>query len=144
MDMEATVMELIINAGESRSLAMQALQAARKGVWQDVDRLMQDAADAAKRAHDVQTMLIGMDEGCGKVPVNLILVHAQDHIMTSMLARELIAELIEVQRQLPTSQLIKYVAAGTLGGDRHQIFSRRMPRVLRAEDPPPTASPSAY
>ncbi|MDT1909123.1 PTS N,N'-diacetylchitobiose transporter subunit IIA, partial [Klebsiella pneumoniae] len=27
MDMEATVMELIINAGESRSLAMQALQA---------------------------------------------------------------------------------------------------------------------
>ena len=48
MDMEATVMELIINAGESRSLAMQALQAARKGVWQDVDRLMQDAADAAK------------------------------------------------------------------------------------------------
>ncbi|MCE7490735.1 PTS lactose/cellobiose transporter subunit IIA [Klebsiella pneumoniae] len=93
MDMEATVMELIINAGESRSLAMQALQAARKGVWQD-------AADAAKRAHDVQTMLIGMDEGCGKVPVNLILVHAQDHIMTSMLARELIAELIEVQRQL--------------------------------------------
>ena len=47
MDMEATVMELIINAGESRSLAMQALQAARKGVWQYVDRLMQDAADAA-------------------------------------------------------------------------------------------------
>ncbi|MDE1648606.1 PTS lactose/cellobiose transporter subunit IIA [Klebsiella pneumoniae] len=96
MDMEATVMELIINAGESRSLAMQALQAARKGGWQDVDRLMQDASDAAKRAHDVQTMLIGMDEGCGKVPVNLILVHAQDHILTSMLARELIAELIEV------------------------------------------------
>ena len=92
MDMEATVMELIINAGESRSLAMQALQAARKGGWQDVDRLMQDAADAA----NVQTMLIGMDEGCGKVPVNLILVHAQDHILTSMLARELIAELIEV------------------------------------------------
>ena len=86
-------MELIINAGESRSLAMQALQAARK-VWQDVDRLMQDAADSAKRAHDVQTMLIGMDEGCGKVPVNLILVHARDHIMTSMLARELIADLL--------------------------------------------------
>ncbi|STV99800.1 PTS system cellobiose-specific transporter subunit IIA [Klebsiella pneumoniae] len=45
------------NAGESRSLAMQALQAAEKECA-DVDRLMQDAADAAKRAHDVQTMLI--------------------------------------------------------------------------------------
>lgn len=61
---------------------------------------MQSAADAAKRAHDVQTMLIGLDEGCGKVPVNLIMVHAQDHIMTAMLAREMISELIEVQRQL--------------------------------------------
>lgn len=100
MDMESTVMELIINAGESRSMAMQALRAAKQGEWQEVDCLLQGAADAAKRAHDVQTMLIGMDEGCGKVPVNLILVHAQDHIMTSMLAREMIAELIEVQRQL--------------------------------------------
>ena len=44
-------------------------------------------------------MLIGMDEGCGKIPVNLIMVHAQDHIMTSMLAREMVEELIDVYRQ---------------------------------------------
>ena len=30
----------------------------------------------------------------------VITVHAQDHIMTSMLAREMIEELIEIQRQL--------------------------------------------
>lgn len=100
MDMEATVMELIINAGESRSCAMQALQAAKAGKWQEVDALMQQSADASKRAHDVQTMLIGMDEGCGKVPVNLIMVHAQDHIMNSMLAREIVSEFIDVQHQL--------------------------------------------
>ncbi len=100
MDLESTVMELIINAGESKSCAMQALMSAKKGEWDQVDELLAQSTEAAKRAHRVQTELIGMDEGEGKVPVNLIMVHAQDHIMTSMLAREMIEELIEIHRKL--------------------------------------------
>ncbi|BDR16599.1 PTS lactose/cellobiose transporter subunit IIA [Vibrio sp. STUT-A11] len=100
MDLENTVMELIINAGESKSLAMQALASAKRGEWEDVDGLLEESTAAAKRAHGVQTELIGLDEGEGKVPVNLVMVHAQDHIMTSMLARELIEELINVHRKL--------------------------------------------
>ena len=99
-NLEETVMELIINAGESRSCAMQALYAAKAGKWDEVDGLLEESTAASKRAHAVQTQLIGMDEGAGKVPVNLVMVHAQDHIMTSMLARELIEELIEVHRKL--------------------------------------------
>lgn len=99
-NLEATVMELIISAGESRSFAMQALRAAKQQNWAQVDVLLTQAAAASKRAHDVQTMLIGLDEGTGKIPVNLIMVHAQDHIMTSMLAREIIEELIEIHKQL--------------------------------------------
>ena len=99
-NLEETVMELIINAGESRSCAMQALYAAKAGNWDEVDDLLEESTAASKRAHAVQTELIGMDMGTGKVPVNLIMVHAQDHIMTSMLARELIEELIEVHKKL--------------------------------------------
>ena len=99
-DMEETVMELIINAGESRSCAMQALYAAKAGNWDEVDGLLAESTAASKRAHKVQTALIGMDECAGKVPVILIMVHAQDHIMTSMLARELIEELIAVHKKL--------------------------------------------
>lgn len=102
-NLEETVMELIINAGESRSCAMQALYAAKAGNWNEVDGLLEESTAASKRAHLVQTELIGMDEGVGKVPVNLIMVHAQDHIMTSMLARELIEELIDVHRKLQAS-----------------------------------------
>ncbi len=99
MDMESTVMELIINAGEARRYAMQALRAAKTGDWAQVEEQLAESSAASKRAHDVQTMLIGMDEGCGKIPVNLVMVHAQDHIMTSMLAREMIEELIAIYRQ---------------------------------------------
>ena len=99
-NLESTVMELIINAGEARSFAMQALRAAKQHNWEQVDVLLTQASQASKRAHDVQTMLIGLDEGCGKIPVNLIMAHAQDHIMTSMLAREMIEELIELHKLL--------------------------------------------
>ena len=107
MDVESTVMELIINAGEARSYAMQALRAAKQGDWDLVDEQLTEASAASKRAHDVQTMLIGMDEGCGKIPVNLVMVHAQDHIMTSMLAREMIEELIEIHRQRQPAKTVQ-------------------------------------
>lgn len=111
MDMESTVMELIIHAGEAKSFAMQALRAAKAGHWQEVDSLLAQASASSKQAHDIQTTLIGLDEGVGKIPVNLIMVHAQDHIMTSMLAREMIEELIEIHRQLQGQRRVSHQAA---------------------------------
>lgn len=99
-DFETTVMELIIHAGEARSCAMQALREARSRHWQQADALLNDARQAAREAHHIQTQLIGADEGCGKVPVNLIMVHAQDHLMNAMLCRDLVEELICLHRQI--------------------------------------------
>lgn len=93
-------MELIIHAGEARSSAMQALQAARKHHWSEADALLQQASDAARNAHKIQTALIGADEGCGKIPVNLIMVHAQDHLMNAMLCRDLVEEIIWLHREV--------------------------------------------
>lgn len=100
MDLEVTTMELIANAGEARSCAMQALRAAKCGEWDKVDQLLAESAAFSKLAHDVQTGLIGMDEGEGKLPMTLIMVHAQDHIMSTILLREMIDELIELHRRL--------------------------------------------
>ncbi|GLS90807.1 molecular chaperone TorD [Psychromonas marina] len=99
-ELESTVMELIINAGESKSCAMEALNAAKAGKWDEVDGFLAASLEASKRAHKVQTALIGLDEGEGKVPVNLIMVHAQDHIMTAMLAKDMIEEMIDIHRKL--------------------------------------------
>ncbi|WP_437615534.1 PTS lactose/cellobiose transporter subunit IIA [Erwinia sp. V71] len=98
MDLELEIMEIITNAGESKSEAMIALQHAKKGEWQDCDDALARSRAAASRAHAVQTRLIGLDEGEGKIPVTLVMVHAQDHLMTSMLANDLIQEMIEAYR----------------------------------------------
>ena len=61
---------------------------------------MEQSHAALHEAHRVQTQLIESDEGQGKIKVNLVLVHAQDHLMTAMLARELISELIELHEKM--------------------------------------------
>lgn len=127
-NLEETVMELIINAGESRSCAMQALYAAKAEKWDEVEGLLEASTAAAKRAHVVQTQLIGADEGSGKVPVNLIMVHAQDHIMTSMLARELVEELIEVHRKMQAD----HIMTSTLARELVEGFNE-LNRKLQAE-----------
>ncbi|NKI75177.1 PTS lactose/cellobiose transporter subunit IIA [Dickeya sp. CFBP 2040] len=100
LDMEQTVMELLINAGEARSCAMMAIQAARAQDWSQAEAQLLASQEAAKAAHLIQTRLIGLDEGEGKVPVNLIMVHAQDHLMTAMLCRDLAEELVLLRKEL--------------------------------------------
>lgn len=99
-DLEEVVMGLIINSGQARSLAYTALKKAKEGDLAAAHQLMAQSREALNAAHLVQTQLIEGDQGEGKLPVTLVLVHAQDHLMTSMLARELISELIELHEKL--------------------------------------------
>ncbi|WP_042291262.1 PTS lactose/cellobiose transporter subunit IIA [Citrobacter sedlakii] len=98
---EETVMGLIVNVGQCKSCAFKALQEARKGNFSESAKQMAASEQAAKEAHALQTRLIEYDEGEGKVPVHLIMVHAQDHLMTAMLARELIQEMIALNFPAP-------------------------------------------
>lgn len=98
-ELEDVVMGLIINSGEARSLAYEALAKAKLGDFETALKLMDNSRKSLNEAHLVQTKLIENDQGKGS-NVSLILVHAQDHLMTSMLARELVSEIIELHRKL--------------------------------------------
>ncbi len=99
-ELEEVVMGLIINSGQARSLAYGALKMAKQGDFESARAMMDQSRLALNEAHLVQTKLIEGDQGEGKMKVSLVLVHAQDHLMTSMLARELVTELIELHEKL--------------------------------------------
>ncbi|CAX61514.1 MULTISPECIES: PTS lactose/cellobiose transporter subunit IIA [Erwinia] len=101
MSLENLIMELLVRAGSARSHALCALQNARSGDFIAADLAMAAAKESVNEAHHIQTELIGMDEGCGKVPVTLITVHAQDHLMNAMLIQDLATDFITLYRRLP-------------------------------------------
>ncbi|HBI06232.1 MAG TPA: PTS lactose/cellobiose transporter subunit IIA, partial [Erwinia persicina] len=61
--------------------------------------LLTEADGFSRLAHQMQTKLIEQDAGEGRQPMTLIMVHAQDHLMTSLLARELSEEIIHLYQR---------------------------------------------
>ncbi len=97
--LEEAVMEIIVNAGQSRSLCFEALHAARQGNIDEAQSLLREADGYARQAHKMQTKLIEQDAGEARQPMTLIMVHAQDHLMNSLLARELSEEIIHLYQR---------------------------------------------
>ena len=97
--LEEAVMEIIVNAGQSRSLCFEALHAARQGNIDEAKSLLREADGYARQAHKMQTKLIEQDAGEGRQLMTLIMVHAQDHLMNSLLASELSEEIIHLYQR---------------------------------------------
>ena len=97
--LEEAVMEIIVNAGQSRSLCFEALHAARQGNLDEAKSLRREAEGYARQPHNRHTKLIEQDGGEARQPMTLIMVHAQDHLMNSLLARELSEEIIHLYQR---------------------------------------------
>ncbi|WEM41945.1 PTS lactose/cellobiose transporter subunit IIA [Photobacterium sp. DA100] len=100
MDQEAVVMNIIVNAGEARSLCFEALSLAKKQELDQARERLKQAKVCLNQAHLTQTQLIEADEGEGKVKMTLVMVHAQDHLMTTILAHEMATEMVSLHERL--------------------------------------------
>lgn len=97
-DLNLVAMNIIANAGDARSFAFQALASAKGGKFDEAEALMKKAKGASAEAHKAQTELLFKEANGEKQEVNVLLIHSQDHLMTSILAMELIEELITLYK----------------------------------------------
>lgn len=90
--------ELISLAGTARSLAMEAIEEARNGNTEEAKRLTAESRETHVKAHK---KMFGMleDEANGRpVEMNIIAVHAQDHLMTAISEKNLIERIVELRK----------------------------------------------
>lgn len=92
-------MTIIANSGDARTFAYGALEAAKKGDFEEAEALLKKSDEASTLAHKAQTELLFKEANGEHQTVNVLLVHAQDHLMTSMLAVELIKEIILLYKE---------------------------------------------
>lgn len=91
---------LIATAGNSKGKAFEAIEAAREHRFDDARQLIAESDDEFKGAHKLQFSLLQQEAKNQPVDVNIILVHAQDHLTMAMVARDLAEELVEVYTQI--------------------------------------------
>lgn len=96
---EQIVMELIVNGGDARSKAMQAIRLAKKGDLAAAKEKLKESTEALGKAHNFQTELIQSESAGVHVEISLLLIHAQDHLMNAMTVRDLAQEMIDMYEE---------------------------------------------
>ncbi|MFD1173491.1 PTS lactose/cellobiose transporter subunit IIA [Oceanobacillus picturae] len=108
MNINNLSMQIILHAGNAKAILHEALEKARTGNFSETDQLLKEASEELLKAHKVQTSFIQEDaqEKLGVLPV--ILVHAQDHLMTVMSEKTLIEEMMYLyKRQDRLEQMVE-------------------------------------
>lgn len=98
--MEEVIMSIILNAGDARSKSLLALRAAKDGEFDKAEEYLKSAGESMVLAHKVQTDLIQQEVRGEKQEISLLMVHAQDHLMTAMAIKDMVVELVDYARSL--------------------------------------------
>ncbi|MBK1811274.1 PTS lactose/cellobiose transporter subunit IIA [Clostridium sp. YIM B02505] len=101
--MEEIIMNLIIHSGEVRSYSMEAIHCAKNEDIEEARKLIGKAEVELSKAHNIQTSLIQKEAGGEGPEVSLLMVHAQDHFMTSMTLKTLAIEIIDIHEKFHNS-----------------------------------------
>ena len=96
----AVAFQLIMNAGNAKSYFMMAIEAARAFQFDEARNNYEQGLEEMRLAHQCQTEMIQKEAQGNSVEVNIILVHAQDHLTMAFNARDYAEELIHVYELL--------------------------------------------
>jgi len=96
--MEEIAFQIILHAGNGKSSAMEAIQEAKTGNFDKSDELLEEAGEELSKAHHFQTKLIQEEANGNQNVISVLLIHSQDHLMTSMTVRDLAVEIVEIYR----------------------------------------------
>ncbi|MBY7144487.1 PTS lactose/cellobiose transporter subunit IIA [Virgibacillus sp. NKC19-3] len=98
MEVNEIAFNLILYSGNARSKVMEALKLARLQFFDNANEMLKEADEELEKAHKVQTNMMQEEAKGGSSSLSILLVHAQDHLMTAMLARDLSEEIIDLRQ----------------------------------------------
>lgn len=96
----ATCFQIIVDAGDARTKALQAVKAANEDKIQKAESILREARECLKKAHRSQTELIQKEAVGEGVEVNIIMVHSQDHFSMAMTSIDIAEEVIFLNKKI--------------------------------------------
>lgn len=97
-ELENAMIEIVAFSGDARSKLLEAVKRAKAGDLPGAQKLIDDAQVDLNDAHNAQTDLLTREARGEITEPTVLLVHAQDHLMTTMLLRDIIETLLDIYR----------------------------------------------
>ena len=91
--------QLISYAGDAFSYFFKAVEKARNGEFDEADELIKKGESELTNAHNAQTELLAKEAQGKDIEYSIMLVHAQDHLMTTIMYERVAKEFITLYRE---------------------------------------------
>ncbi|OOM82589.1 lichenan-specific phosphotransferase enzyme IIA component [Clostridium puniceum] len=98
--MELIAFQIISNVGMAKSLAIEAIREVRKGNYELAKGKLAEGTTFMTEAHHAHTKLIQKEASGEKVEFSLILMHAEDQMLSAETITALANEIIEMYIEL--------------------------------------------
>lgn len=99
-EIQSVSFQLVSHVGEASGCFFEAMEQARGGRFDEAVAQMELGKKALIEAHKTQTDLLRSEVKGEDVAFSLLLVHAQDHLMTTILLERMAHEFINVYREV--------------------------------------------
>ncbi len=93
-------MQIILNAGDARTDAFNAIAKAREGSFEEADALLVKAEEEIKQAHIAQTEVMQNEISGTEYELFILFIHAQDTLMTIKTELSLAKEMVQMYREI--------------------------------------------
>ncbi|WP_317914190.1 PTS lactose/cellobiose transporter subunit IIA [Carnobacterium maltaromaticum] len=96
MSIENQTMQIIVYAGNAKSMAMTAIKMAKMGEIENAQEKLTESREHLKIAHQHHTKILQEYAKNPEEPTNMFMTHAQDHLMSAMTANDFAVEFVEL------------------------------------------------
>ena len=95
---EMICFQIIAGSGNAKSCYVEAMQKAKKGDFESAEKLIHDAEEAFIEVHKVHAKLIQEEAAGKKTEFSLLLMHAEDQMASTEMAKLLCEEIIALYK----------------------------------------------
>lgn len=99
-ELQSISFQLVANVGEASAHFSSAINHARDGEFDEAESEITSANECIVRAHESQTDLLRAEVSGEEIEFSLLLVHAQDHLMTTITFGRLAEEFVRLYREV--------------------------------------------
>ncbi len=99
-ELEAICFQMISAVGMARSMYIEAIHLAKAGEFEQAQEMMQQAQQNFVEGHHAHAKLIESEADGNQTPFSLILMHAEDQMMSAEAFGILAEEFIEIYKQI--------------------------------------------
>ena len=99
-EVQAVAFQIILESGNARTIVHKAFDLMRQSKFEKASAKLDMANKAIIRAHDSQTNLLQKFAGGQTFDMDILMVHSQDHLMTTMTLREVAVEMLHLYQKI--------------------------------------------